>query len=267
MCRRLPNAALLLLSGLLLAAGEVRARGAEAAEMVARLFPGSKATRMLRHDRRSGKMVNAHRVLPVKRKGLWGYAENPQVQPVEGGLILAFELHMAAIERGKVAGWARSKQKGPRKYLQLIAVVLVDKQGKFVAKPDGFPLSGEINLDCLGDMCVGQGVALRSINRVEGSSRAAWLDLRIRGSLRAVGLIDDGRVVLASELLSYGSVEDQSGCGMGGEVLSASYRDHAIHLQLREHCDVEACPYVCAEEGIRAPARSAEREVKLEGMH
>ena len=235
--------------------------------MLTKLFPGSRATTFRRHDNISRKMVDDKRVLPVKRKGLWGYAENVWLVPVGDDYVLAFELHMAAIERGAVAGWAKDKRNGPEKYQQMIAVVLVDAQGKFKAKPAGFPLIAEVISQCMGDLCVGQGAALRSLNLVEGNGNALWFDMRLDGTLRALGLMRKGDALMTSQTLHLGSVDDLSGCDMSSNVQMGSYKNHDVYLHLRDHCNPEACPDECGGRGIRSPAKSSDREVRLEGMH
>lgn len=258
--------AALLFTALLAAGATARAGGAAAAaRLVSGLYPGATVRTVERRAALSGDRVSAHQVLPIKRGQRWGYAENAQVLPIaKKRRILVFELMTAAIERRAVAAFARDKSSGPTRYRELVAAVLLDAKGGFVAKPAGFPLSAEVDRECLGDMCVGQGLELRYAIHIHNSREEVYLELRRKGRLEVVALSAGDRELEATKPLRYSRVEDLTGCGLHARLLQVSRESMGLRAVIRQYCNPASCPEMCKERGIQAPADHIVRSVPLE---
>ncbi len=223
------------------ASGGEDSEAVKAARLVARMFPTAGVSQNL----------NPHHPLvitPIKRKGKWGYGHKAVRVAVPGGYLLAFELELADIEEAGVDAFIRAEEMGvpPEKASRVLAVVLVNRKGKFVAKAEGFPLEADILRWCMGDLCIGQGVALGALEPIPGAKHAALLRYTQEGvSYVRVLFVKDG--VHASSSISLGSMDDLSGCGLRVELIKVKYLGGPFEAELRHHCNKEACPEECAE--------------------
>lgn len=188
---RNPSAALALLLTTAIAARPAAAQQSrDAVRWVAALFPRAQVTT------RDFEGQTQDVIEPVQREGLTGYvrAVNVLARPVAGGHVIAFVLE-AEGERG-----------GATRYGRWLQVIRVNDQGRFIGRPEGFPLGGQWAEGESGEI-----VRLLELHAVTGSNRAvvleyshgatdvAWDVMHVQGfALTAAGLAAGTRITWAT---------------------------------------------------------------------
>ncbi|MEM6533534.1 MAG: hypothetical protein AAF654_12995 [Myxococcota bacterium] len=227
------------------------------ADAVARLFPTGEVEER-------GK--SCYHVAPVQRDGLWGYIDlaGSVTFESEDGL-LAFRMVVGAKDKGSIEklrdfDYAKDTQFQGKEYL---AVILVDPEGAFLDKPEGYPRMASRTVGCTGDMCSVEGIQLNSIKMIHGADDLAWMDIYHGGSRKVIGFRYYRNELQTTKDIAIGPLDDLRGCGIDSEVVDVSGKGATATLQLKDHCDVGVCPAECRSEGFKNGMSTRDRRVAL----
>ena len=222
--------------------------------MLARLFPKT-AWRQVDNIFGEYGLGNDEILLPVHRKGQVGFAlaRSLKLLPAgKGQVLLAFELVLSGLKADQLDEALRTgKSAEDSKWTRAMAVVLLsDRRGKFLAKPEGFPILRPFIVGCMGDFCSYPG--LLGLDRVGGAKERAFL-LRYRVDrvelVRGLA-IGQGKIV-AGEPFMNGYEEDLSGegCAPGARIKDVKFEGRKVTALHEVNC---RCQKGCPASGVRA---------------
>lgn len=208
---------------------------ADPAAQISAMFPGSAIT----------EVGGAAAISPIKRKGEVGYVLVSDISTVPVGKrsLIAFGLQTTeadTVSRATEGEWTR-----------VLAVILVEADGTFVAKPEGFPLEERVDLGCMGDFCdFGPRGALEA---VEGSDRFAILRWH-GGAGESMGairpLLVEGDAIRAFEDVADGSAGGLTGCAWTQQFQGFKESKGVLRAVRMRSCDTGPdCEQICSEQG------------------
>jgi len=144
------------------------------APAVARLFPGSKV------GARGAEPI----VGPIQRNGMWGYAA--QIQTASGGGVqwLSFQLYLAKGTRPESPEEAAEQVWGEESVHAVLELVALDRSGRVLGRPDGWPLEAELNLGCMGAACGADRLRANELTAPEPARPRVTVDVLRGGEWR-----------------------------------------------------------------------------------
>jgi len=223
-----------------------------AKDMLAGLFPKT-------HWRTVGKILGEmglgsdEILMPVHRKGQVGFAlaRSLKLLPAgKGQVLLAFELVLSGLKSDQLEEALRTgKSDEGSQWTRAVAVVLLsDRRGKYLAKPEGFPILRPFIAGCLGDFCSFPGLV--GLEPVSGSGERAFL-LRYRADRVELvrGLAVGSGKPVAGEAFMNGYEEDLSGegCAPGARIKDVKFDGLMVTARHEVNC---RCQKGCPESGV-----------------
>lgn len=220
------------------------ALAAEPASLVAGLFPTAKQVTI------AGKPALA----PIRRKGQTGWIALDSISTVpmaDGRSLVAFRLETADLP-DSVDAVEQAVSSGHSSWNRVLGVVLLGADGAFIAKPPGYPLEKQVQLDCMGDFCdFGPRGRLHPVN---DSTRYAVLELDAQpesmGAMVPIRVQGDTLQLMKSR--EHGSAGGLTGCAHSQIWSGFREKDGQLKAVRVRSCgdgDEDRCKQLCDEAG------------------